>query len=192
MEQRLYDLMDWPNIEGIVYSDLSHPKELLGQRITKHGLLIQAYYPAAIKATVKVKGTGVLHEMEMADEEGYFAVLISEKKEIEYTLVYEFADGNTFETIDTYNFSSIIPDKELKAFVAENNPEMYRFLGAHVTEVDGVKGTLFAVWAPNAVRVSVVGDFNNWDKTQYPLTKLENGIWELFLEGEKNRLLTVR
>lgn len=184
MEKKLYDLMDWPNIEGIVYSDLSHPKELLGQRITKHGLLIQAYYPAAIKATVKVKGTGVLHEMEMADEEGYFAVLISEKKEIEYTLVYEFADGNTFETIDTYNFPSIIPDKELKAFVAGNNPEMYRYLGAHVTEIDGVKGTVFAVWAPNAMRVSVVGDFNNWDGRIHQMELHdEYGVFELFIAG---------
>ena len=59
MDKKLYDLMDWPDIEGIVYSDLSHPKELLGQRITKHGLLIQAFYPFAVKATVKVKGSKV-------------------------------------------------------------------------------------------------------------------------------------
>ena len=74
MDKKLYDLMNWPDIEGIVYSDLTNPKSLLGQHVTKHGLLIQAYYPGAVKASVKVRDTKVVHEMEMADEEGYFAV----------------------------------------------------------------------------------------------------------------------
>lgn len=184
MEKKLYDLMDWPNIEGIVYSDLTHPKSLLGQRITKHGLLIQAYYPAAIKATVKVKGTGVLYEMEMADEEGYFAVLISDKKKLDYTLVYEFSDGKVIETEDIYNYPSLIPTKELKAFSAGNNVEIYKYLGAHLTEVNGVKGVLFAVWAPYAIRVSVVGDFNNWDGRVHQMEMIDDyGVFELFIPG---------
>ena len=183
MDKKLYELMNWPDIEGIIYSDLVHPKQLLGQHITKNGLLIQAYYPGAVKASVKTDA-GTVYEMEMADEEGYFAVLLNDKKKIKYTLTFEFEDGRVLETEDAYNCPLLIPDKELKAFKAGNNSEMYKYLGAHITEVDGVKGVLFAVWAPNAIRVSVVGDFNNWDGRIHQMELHdEYGVFELFVPG---------
>ena len=186
MDKKLYDLMNWPDIEGIVYSDLTNPKSLLGQHVTKHGLLIQAYYPGAVKASVKVRGTKVVHEMEMADEEGYFAVLLPEKKKIDYTLEFVLADESSIEVEDLYNYPSLIPTKELKAFKAGNSHEIYKYLGAHITEVNGVKGVLFAVWAPNAMRVSVVGDFNNWDGRVHQMELLEDyGVFELFIPGVK-------
>lgn len=78
MDKKLYDLMNWPDIEGIIYSDGCNPKNLLGTHSVKGGILIQSFYPAAIGATVKA-ADGKTYEMEMADEEGYFAVLIPVK-----------------------------------------------------------------------------------------------------------------
>src|SRR5262249_13604269 len=73
---------------------------------------------------------------------------------------------------------------DLQLFAEGNHFEIYRKLGAQVTEIGGVKGTTFAVWAPNAERVSVVGDFNNWNGRVHPMRKLlHSGIWEIFLPG---------
>ena len=183
MEKKLYELMDWPAIERIIYSDSVHPKQTLGQRITKSGLLIQAHYPNAVRAYVK-SDEGPIQEMQQIDEKGYFAILINSKKKIKYNLMYEFADGNIIQVPDVYNYNSTIPTKELNSFRAGNNCNMYKFLGAHVKEIDGVKGVQFAVWAPNAMRVSVVGDFNNWDGRIHQMEMLdEYGIFELFIPG---------
>ena len=186
MDQKLYDLMNWPDIEGIIYSDLVHPKSLLGQHVTKNGILIQAFYPDAVKASVKEKNTGILHEMVQVDEAGYFALLLNRKKKLEYILLYEFDDGNTYETEDIYDFPSLLDKKELAKFTAGNHSNAYNLLGAHITECNGIKGVLFAVWAPNAQRVSVVGDFNSWDgrKHQMELND-ESGVFELFIPGIK-------
>ena len=68
MDKKLYDLMNWPDIEGIIYSDGCNPKNLLGTHSVKGGILIQSFYPAAVGATVKA-ADGKTYEMEMADED---------------------------------------------------------------------------------------------------------------------------
>ena len=108
MNKKLYDLMNWPEIEGVVYSDTKHPKKLLGGHMTSKGFLIQAFRPGAVKAFVKDTLTGEIHAMDMADEEGYFAVLIKSKTEIFYTLIYEFKDKTREETVDLYNYPSSV------------------------------------------------------------------------------------
>lgn len=183
MNKKLYELMDWPEIEGIVYSDVAHPKKLLGQHSTKNGQLIQAFHPGAVNAYVVERG-GTKHKMEQADEAGFFAVLLPDKKPVDYTLLYEFADGAVFETEDLYNFPSQLDKEQLKSFTAGTNGRAYELLGAHITKVNGVKGVLFAVWAPNAIRASVVGDFNDWDGRKHQMEKDdESGVFELFIPG---------
>ncbi len=73
---------------------------------------------------------------------------------------------------------------DLHLFTEGNHHRLYDRLGAHVCETEGVRGCSFAVWAPNARRVSVVGDFNGWDGRVYPMRKLiSGGVWEIFLPG---------
>ena len=144
MDKKLYDLMNWPDIEGIIYSDGCNPKNLLGTHSVKGGILIQSFYPAAVGATVKA-ADGKTYEMEMADEEGYFAVLIPVKSKFAYTVEFRFEDGNTFETDDAYNYPSMIKKSDLKSFIEGNNNHVYRFLGAHEMDYKGVKGVDFAI-----------------------------------------------
>ena len=183
MNKKLYELMNWPEIEGIVYSDVAHPKKLLGQHAVKGGQLIQSFHPGAVNAYVVERG-GSRHKMEQVDEEGFFAVLIPGKNPVDYTLLYEFEDKSVFETEDIYNYPSMLDEKLLKAFSAGNNGKAYELLGAHITKVGGVKGVLFALWAPNALRVSVVGDFNAWDGRKHQMElNGDSGVFELFIPG---------
>lgn len=185
MDKKLYDLMNWPDIEGIIYSDGCNPKNLLGTHSVKGGILIQSFYPAAVGATVKA-ADGKTYEMEMADEEGYFAVLIPVKSKFAYTVEFRFEDGNTFETDDAYNYPSMIKKSDLKSFIEGNNNHVYRFLGAHEMDYKGTKGVDFAIWAPEALRVSVVGEFNNWDGRIHQLEAIDStGVFELFVPGVK-------
>ena len=163
MDKKLYDLMDWPEIEAVVYSECRHPLDILGQHITSDGLLFQTFKPGACGVKVLLTGKNKTYDMEMVDEAGYFALLIPGKRRAAYELIVDYGEGNTVQTADTYSFKVQILESELERFSAGINYELYNILGAHPVEVDGVKGVHFAVWAPNAWRVSVVGDFNSWD-----------------------------
>ena len=93
-------------------------------------------------------------------------------------------NGETKEFYDPYAFPGQITEDEEKAFCAGVYYEAYEKMGAHPMEINGVKGTYFAVWAPNAVRVSVVGDFNNWDGRTLMMHRMPmSGIYELFVPG---------
>ena len=89
MGNRLYDLMDWPSIEGVVYSECDEPMELLGGRICKDGFLIQTFAPDAVEMNVRVDGRKKLYPMEKMDEAGFFAVLLPGRKKVSYTFVKE-------------------------------------------------------------------------------------------------------
>ena len=93
-------------------------------------------------------------------------------------------DGQTFERHDPYTFGPITTDHDLHLFGEGRLYRAYDMLGAHPTESQGVKGVRFAVWAPNAERVSVIGDFNRWDGRVHPMRALgSSGVWELFIPG---------
>jgi 1,4-alpha-glucan branching enzyme len=96
----------------------------------------------------------------------------------------EEAGGACREFVDPYSFATGIPSADLRAFAEGRACHAHRFLGAHPEIVDGIAGTRFAVWAPNAERVSVVGDFNHWDGRVAPMqSRGDSGIWELFVPG---------
>lgn len=184
MDKKLYDLMDWPEIEAVVYSECRRPMELLGQHVTSEGLLFQTYRPGAKSVSVELTGKNKRYGMELVDEAGYFAVLIPGKRRVQYELLVEYEEGKTERIMDTYSFHVKILESELKHFEAGLNYEIYKVLGAHPMTVEGVEGVHFAVWAPNAWRVSVVGDFNGWDGRLHQMQLWEKyGVFELFIPG---------
>ena len=184
MEEKLYELMDWAAIEAIVYSEEDNPHAVLGAHVTDEGILIQTFMPTAEKVVVKHEGNGKEYPMVLEDEEGFFAVLIPGKRIPKYHFVVTFGEDNVVEYKDPYGFGPQISEKDTRKFNAGICYDIYDKLGAHPMTVDGVDGVLFAVWAPNAMRVSVVGDFNLWDGRRLPMRRLwDSGIFELFVPG---------
>ena len=183
MEEKLYDYMDWAEIEAVVYSEENHPRDILGPRVTEDGILIQAFFPGATRAAVHTIRDGKQTEMVCEDEAGFFAVLLPGKKIPSYTLIYWDGDGNQMEHYDPYAYPMQFTEQEQKQFENGICYSIYEKLGAHPVKIDGISGVYFAVWAPNAIRVSVVGNFNNWDGRAYQMNLLESGIYELFIPG---------
>ncbi len=184
VDDLVYDLMDWEEIEAIVYSEHDNPHHILGSHITKDGILINTFLPGA--RNVQVLSEGREYPMIQEDEEGFYAILLPEKKKISYTLQVFWEDGTQEEIIDPYSFEPVIPITELKKFNQGIHEQIYEYLGAHLTNVNGVDGVLFAVWAPFAIRVSIVGDFNLWDGRRHPMCRREDtGVFELFIPGLK-------
>ena len=182
MEKHLYDMMHWGRIEAVVYAEEDKPYDFLGAHRTENGTLIQAYFPDASGVSVLYRGKE--YPMECADEGGFFATLLEKNvKTYRYRVSY---GESTVETEDVYRFAPTLSDKEMELFSEGIHYEAYKMLGAHPMTVDGVDGVRFAVWAPNAVRVSVVGDFNFWDGRRLPMHRHEKyGIFELFVPGVK-------
>ena len=186
MDEKLYSKMQWPEIEALVYSEHDRPRQILGPQVTPDGILIAAFNPEAAAITVKALDDGSLYPMEKADEGGYFAVLVDGTKLFPYEYIVDYGEEQAVTQGDPYAFPSQIAVEDIKKFNAGIHYELYRVLGAHVTTIDGVSGVHFAVWAPEAVRVSVVGDFCSWDGRRYPMQRLDDcGIHELFIPGLK-------
>ncbi len=101
---------------------------------------------------------------------------------LHYRLTRADAEGREFTGHDPYSFPPQLSLYDLHLFNEGRHLHAYRVLGAHPRQVDGIAGTLFAVWAPNAERVSVVGDFNAWDGRCHPLRR-RGHVWELFVPG---------
>lgn len=183
MNKKLYDLMNWPDIEGVVYSEYDKPKSLLGGHTCPEGFLIQVYRPDAVEVAVHIDGKKPLL-MEKVDEGGFFAALVSGKKKQKYTLTVENVKGRKENHLDPYSFGDFHADKDFKSFICGTCDEAWKVFGSRVCVVDGVEGTCFTVWAPDAARVSVVGTFNHWDGRLHMMEKIsDDGIFELFIPG---------
>lgn len=186
MKNNLYDLMDWPEIEGIVYSECDKPYSWLGSHLCKAGLLIQAFRPDAVEMSVQVEGRKKSYIMEKVDEAGFFAVVIPVKKYLSYTLTIEYINGKKETYVDPYYFGEQLSLEDKKSFAAGTCDNAYEFMGSHFDVVDDIEGMRFAVWAPSAKRVSVTGEFNNWDGRIFQMQKDDEfGIFELFIPGIK-------
>lgn len=181
MSDKLYEMMDWPEIEAVVYSEENAPKKILGAKITEEGTVIQCFFPDRKNVKVKNMSNGKIYSMVMEDEAGYFAVLLPEKTVPEYVFLVEEEDGiHTYH--DPYIFPSLITMEDEQKFINGICYDIYEKLGAHPMTINGIKGVYFAVWAPNAMRVSVVGDFNHWDGRMHQMNLLPvSGIFELFI-----------
>ncbi len=179
--------MDWAGIEELVYSEASDPGRLLGEHVIKEGLLIQVFLPNAEKVSVKIGEE--LFPMEMADENGFFAVLLDDRRElVPYHFCITYTDGDSEEIVDpySYQFHTAFTEEEVRKFSAGIYYDSYEKFGAHPAVEAGIEGVHFAVWAPDAMRVSVVGDFNFWDGRRHQMKKRgPSGIYEIFIPGLK-------
>jgi 1,4-alpha-glucan branching enzyme len=147
------------------------------------GAIVRGFHPDAVRAECILED-GTKTSMEPLGD-GLFAVFLpSPRLPPRYRLRFHFADGACFEHGDPYRFWPSVGEVDLYLFGEGNHRRLWEVLGAHPRTVDGVEGTSFAVWAPNARRVSLVGPFNSWDGRLFPMRSLgSSGVWELFVPG---------
>lgn len=184
MALQLDDFMQWPEIEALEYAECGRPETVLGPRMANRThVLVTAFFKKADSVKVRVQDTGKEYTMEKMDEEGYFAVLFPAKKIPVYHFLVKHGKKQK-ELVDPYAVESQIDSMDMSQFNNGVHDTIYQKLGAHPMTIDGIKGTHFAVWAPNARMVSVVGDFNEWDVSAHPMRFLSDaGIYELFVPG---------
>ncbi|MBO5458837.1 MAG: alpha amylase C-terminal domain-containing protein [Lachnospira sp.] len=186
MNHNVYNLMNWPDIEELVYSECSNPHRLLGAHMCKEGMLIQIFRPDAVEVKVNIAGRKKDYPCEKVDEAGWFAVLIPVRKLTAYTVTAEDVRGHKVTYIDPYACDTALTQEQLKKAAVGDDYAVYNTLGAHEMTVNGIRGVNFAVLAPEAVRVSVVGNFNQWDGRVFQMKKHEeSGVFELFIPEMK-------
>ena len=184
MNNKLYKMMNWPEIEEIIYSDGDNPHRILGAHKVGSNYLIQAFYPDATAMSVYIENTKKEYEMELADEAGFFAVLVPYVDKLKYKFLIKDSTGNTKSISDPYAFEPLMDREDFIKFGSGIHYHIFEKLGAHPKTRNGVDGTEFAVWAPTASRVSVIGDFNNWDGRLCQMHRLDPiGIFEIFVPG---------
>lgn len=190
MNNKLYKLMDWPKIEEITYSESDNPHEVLGPHKKGSQTLLQAFFPEAEEVHViqedDISDQKKEKKMEMADEAGFFAVLLPGKMTDSYYYKVNYGDGTVCNIKDAYRYEPLITHEDTDKFNHGIHYTIYEKLGAHPCTLEGEAGTSFAVWAPAAMRVSVVGDFNHWDGRTHQMRRLwDSGIFEIFIPGAK-------
>jgi 1,4-alpha-glucan branching enzyme len=171
-------------VELVVRRDHPDPHHVLGVHPEGGHVVVRAFRPGAERLRV-LREHDVPVELERRHPAGLFeGVLPTESLPLRYRLEVAYPDGLTVELDDPYMFMPTLGELDLHLAAGGRHEQLYEKLGAHVREIDGVVGTAFAVWAPNARSVSVVGDFNSWDGRLHPMRSLgAAGIWELFLPG---------
>lgn len=187
MNKRLENWVNWVLYDELDRGQLNAPKHLLGIHDYGEGQVITVYRPHAEQVCVTdVDGRNPIHMEKLA--EGFYGIFFENKKYEgnKYKIQTKYQDGTTVLTADCYAFASQITDFDVYLFAEGKNYDIYNKLGAHPVTIDGVEGTYFAVWAPNARRVSVVGDFNMWDGALHPMQiQAASGIYELFIPDVK-------
>ena len=167
-------------VRAFLQSAHMSPHQLLGAHPIEGGATVRAYRPDAERIEVLTSAQTVEAEQTAA---GFFeARLDALPRPSEYRLRVTYPDGATFELYDPYAFWPTLGEMDLHLIGEGRHEELWRRMGARVTEVEGIAGTAFVVWAPNARAVRVVGDFNSWDGRLHPMRLLgSSGLWELFV-----------
>jgi 1,4-alpha-glucan branching enzyme len=161
-----------------------HPASLAG----KSGMAIRAFRPLDERVIVVDLGSGEQTAMQCLHQSGFFEAYFPKRTDpFAYRLIVVDGQGNEYEIEDPYRFSFMLTDLDIYLHGEGNFLHSYEKLGAQIRTIDGVQGVNFAVWAPNAQRVSVIGPFNGWDNRTHPLTQhngvggIGEGMWEIFI-----------
>jgi 1,4-alpha-glucan branching enzyme len=179
--------VDRRTINAVLHGNHADPHRVLGAHPAHGGgaagVVVRAFHPDAVACDLLVDGDAP--RAMAANGGGLFAVAVAGATlPMRYRLRFKFADGVTWERDDPYRFLPTVGELDLHLFGKGDHRRLWEVLGAHPRTIEGVEGTSFAVWAPNARRVSVVGDFNNWDGRVYPMRSLgASGVFELFVPG---------
>ncbi len=187
-------------VEEVVRGTCGKPFDVLGphrvhfdgSNVTK--TVVRAFLPGARAARViplaadSAQRAGTPMEssalgMSPLHNDGLFTAITSFEESTRYIIEVTYEDGTSHQVQDAYAFSPQLSDFDLYLLGEGTDYRTYDHLGAHPRGVDGVDGVLFAVWAPNARRMSVVGDFNQWDERKLPMRLRAGGVWELFVPG---------
>jgi 1,4-alpha-glucan branching enzyme len=162
------------------------PFRILGIRLSNEKFVARVLRPDASEVAVLIEGKGVKpQKLARVDECGLFEGEIAGFSEgMAYTLDLTGHDGRKWRERDAYSFQPVLGEVDIYLFNEGTHYDIHKKLGAHVKVIGDVPGVHFAVWAPSAQRVSVVGDFNNWDGRVHQMRKLvPSGVWEIFLPG---------
>ncbi len=182
------------DVERLLAGDHNDPHSLLGAHelvpgsaggaaTGGEGLVVRAYHPDAV-AMECLPETGDPVAMERLADGLFAAVLPGARFPFHYRLRLRFANGESWERDDPYRFAPTLGELDIHLFNEGTHRRLWEVLGARPMTVDGVAGTRFSVWAPNARRVSVVGHFCRWDGRVLPMRSLGmSGVWELFVPG---------
>ena len=177
------------DIDRIVNTDHFDPFQLLGMHEIEiegsKNICVRAFLPDAREVFVfEAAEPKNRYQMNKVDDRGFFEVVIKRKDIFKYNIEKIFYDANTTTFYDSYAFPPILTDYDLHLFKEGNHHRIYEKLGAHYHEFEGIGGICFAVWAPNAKRVSVIGDFNMWDGRRHVMRVHQGvGVWEIFVPG---------
>lgn len=184
-EKKAVFAINWMEVDALVKAVHDNPHHILGIHECIDDVYVNVYIPDAKIVKIKDLKANRLYTLVSDRVPGFFSTVIKNKKTFDYEVRAKLISGKEIRFVDPYIFDPVIDPIDISLFNEGLHYNIYEKLGAHPMEVDGVTGTLFAVWAPNAERVSVVGNFNNWDGRRHPMRKLDySGIFELFIPGK--------
>ncbi len=178
------------DVDHLIHGNHWDPFKVLGPHPAKIGgktaQVIRAFLPEAAHAWVldlSAGEPGVRVEMRKVHPEGLFECVFEDRAEpIPYRFALQNGEGHAWQLVDPYAFGRVLTDFDLHLLSEGNHFRSYEKLGAHTMVAEGIRGVHFAVWAPNAQRVSVVGNFNHWDGRRHPMRNLgPSGVWEIFV-----------
>jgi 1,4-alpha-glucan branching enzyme len=187
-----FGILGLPTDELALFLLAAHndPFRVLGPHRLADDLVIRVFRPDAreVEIVVPSEKGDQRYPAERIEGNGFFQAVLpgNKKRDCNYLLRITRWDGTEQVTRDPYCYGTIMGEMDLHLFAEGNLLEIYEKFGAHPRTIAGDAGVYFAVWAPNAQRVSVVGDFNGWDGRTNPMRRLlGSGVWELFLPGIK-------
>ncbi|MBF0518735.1 MAG: 1,4-alpha-glucan branching protein GlgB [Nitrospirae bacterium] len=175
------------HVNAILGSCHADPISILGAHPikfeNKDAVAVRAFLPGSRELYVVRKDDNKVYQCTKVRAEGFYeAIVEKESNAFPYRLKAVLDDGTELEYDDPYSFWPILSDFDLHLISEGTHYKKYEKLGAHVMEINGINGVFFGVWAPNAARVSVIGDFNNWDGRRHQM-RLRGafGVWEIFI-----------
>jgi 1,4-alpha-glucan branching enzyme len=175
------------DLDGIAHARHHEPFSVLGNQTTHRHEFLLFYLPHTSKLSLTEKNIPASR----IDNSDFF--ICTEQLDTigeHYLVTRTDAQNNVTTFYDPYSFRPQLNDFDLHLFSEGKHLHVYRILGAHHKTIDGISGILFATWAPNAARVSVIGDFNQWDGRRHPMrSRGGSGIWELFIPGLEDKTL---